>query len=263
MATKILFEIPIFFGRVSLPRRHVAVWLVAALAAEFAAASLAAAGEAPAELQGTWKLLSVESGGETFELPEPQPRLVIKGERMLHGNSGVGTFAADAATTPRTMDLTLAAPKQVLEGIYQVDGNTLKICVNKETDGARERPAGFATKDRASYRLLVLERDKPETASEGLRGFVGLQLGFDKEQGQVSVNAVLAGAPAMKAGLQKGDVVLKVGGTQAQDLASIVAAVRQARPGSSLDFRIRRGKEERDVAIKVQLLPFEVLAQLN
>jgi hypothetical protein len=43
---------------------------------------------------------------------------------------------------------------------------------------------------------------------------------------------------------------------EATDLRTVVDTVRQTKPGSALTFRIRRGGAERDVAVKVGIVPF-------
>ena len=47
------------------------------------------------------------------------------------------------------------------------------------------------------------------------------------------------------------------------DLASAVNAVRQAKPGSEVVFRIRRGDMESDVKVQVDAFPFGFLIQLD
>ena len=44
-------------------------------------------------------------------------------------------LTADAATTPRCLDLTFRGPDRVYEGIYAVEGDTLKICYDPDGDG--------------------------------------------------------------------------------------------------------------------------------
>jgi uncharacterized protein (TIGR03067 family) len=219
----------------------------------------------PAELQGMWKLVSVEVNGEATEPLAGQPRWVIRGERVLYGGQELARLTVDAAATPKVIDLSFASPERVLEGIYAVEQDTLKICVNGQVEGVRERPQTFSTKDQDKWRLLVFQRVKAGEgdALEGLSGFVGLALSFNQDRGEVSVADVIGDSPAKKAGLRKGDVVLKVGGEGVADLQAAVGAVRRAKPGSQLVLHIRRDGKEEDVMVKVGLLPFTVLMQLD
>src|SRR5438270_303356 len=101
----------------------------------------------PAELQGTWKLVSVEANALAGELTEDQPRWVIKGTKILYGGHEWATLTAESDAKPKIIDLALADPKRVLEGIYSVEGDTLKVCLNRDSEGVKDRPQVFSTKD--------------------------------------------------------------------------------------------------------------------
>src|SRR5262245_48321835 len=122
-----------------------------------------AAGDSPpkkelAELQGVWKLVGREQVGKETEL-SAQPRWVIRDNRVFYGGEELAALVVDAGTTPNCIDLTFAAPSRTFEGIYAVEGKTLKICYNRETEGAKSRPTALSTKDQADWRLLVFQRD--------------------------------------------------------------------------------------------------------
>jgi uncharacterized protein (TIGR03067 family) len=221
-----------------------------------------AAGDGPKEelaaLQGTWKLVALESDGETRELPAPPTVWVIRGDKVHYGGAPLAVLHLDASTTPRSVDLHFVKPKKVCEGVYSLKGDTLKLCVNRQAEGVKERPLGFSTKEKGDWRLLVFERQKGKDP-EPVGGFVGIAIGLDKERKVLSIGQVLPSSPAMAAGLKKDDVLLKVGGADATDLRGVVALVRQARPGSDLAFRVRRGGEEREIVVRVGVLPFFLL----
>src|SRR5262245_17345815 len=104
------------------------------------------------ELQGTWKYIAGERDGE--KVPDREiaraPKLVIEGEKYTFkaGDEGeTGTIKLDPAKKPKTIDLAITSgpdkdKKQV--GIYQVEGDTLKLCVAPPGDA--QRPATFNTK---------------------------------------------------------------------------------------------------------------------
>src|SRR4051794_14850471 len=96
------------------------------VAGVLAAGCLAAAGagrepdgaKGPAELQGCWKLVSVEVGGNAVDpLGGGEPRLVVRGEKVLYGGAEVARLAADPSTSPRVVDLTFRDPEGVYEGV--------------------------------------------------------------------------------------------------------------------------------------------------
>jgi S1-C subfamily serine protease len=130
---------------------------------------------------------------------------------------------------------------------------------------AKERPGDFTTRDRADRRLLVFEREEtaPANPADGAAAYAGVQLRADAEAKAVVVATPIKGSPAEKAGLKKGDVILMVGATEATDLEATVKAVRQARPGDKVEFRIRRDGKESTIAVAVGVLPFHWVAGLD
>ena len=98
------------------------------------------------KFQGTWTFVSVEAGGK--ELPASEVAgLVLTFEGAMHtvkkGNEviQVGTQKLDPSKSPKAIDVTLTeGPKKgaVLLGIYEIDGDTLKVCF----DG-KKRPTEF------------------------------------------------------------------------------------------------------------------------
>lgn len=218
-----------------------------------------------AELQGVWKLVSVESGGESADpLGGNSPRWVVKGDKVLYGGEEIAKLTADPTTNPRVIDLKFGKPDRVYEGIYAVEKDTLKICLNRRAD-AKDRPSKLATKDQEDWRMLVFEREKaaPPKPTDGLTGFVGLSLRADEDNKAVVVNAPIEGSPADKAGLKKDDIILKVGGTAATDLKTAINAVRETKPGAKLDIRISRDGKESTVTVPVGVLPFNFVAGLE
>jgi uncharacterized protein (TIGR03067 family) len=237
--------------------RSVGVLIVTALA--LAAGHRAGAGpeKGPAPLQGTWKVVSLEIDGEVREFPETPLRWVIKGNKVLYAGAPLADLTVDPATTPKNIDLGFLKPKRTYEGIYAVEGDTLKVCVNRRTEGVKERPLDFATKGKPDMRLLVFQRQKAGgDRVEDLPGFVGMAFMAGKE---LLVTAVLEGSPAQKAGLKKDDILLKVGAADATDLKTVIRTVQQTRPGNELTLRVRRDGKERDLVIKVGVLPFPLL----
>ncbi len=71
--------------------------------------------------------------------------------------------------------------------------------------------------------------------------------------GKLAVTAVVEGSPAAAAGLQKGDVVLAIGGQSAKDLSRADAvALFQQPPGTDLDLQIASGGAERTVTLRLR-----------
>lgn len=226
----------------------------------FLAAPLVAA--EPADLQGGWKLVAVETDAGPANLPDAKPALVIKGDKVLHGGQEIARLSADPAADPKVIDLRFDKPDRTYEGIYSLDKDTLKVCVNSRSEGVKERPSGFAVDGHPGWRRLTFERVKPEDATPG-PGFVGLVLMFDEPNKQVVVQSTLDGSPAKGAGFQKGDVVLSIGGAAVETLRGAVDSVRAAKPGAELLLKVRRADKEVEVKVKATFIPFAALAGLE
>jgi len=126
-----------------------------------------------AKLQGTWSIVSAERSGEKLpEEPAKKMRVVIK-ENTLTVQEGEGpkaggekaAFKVNPATKPKSLDITPAKrdgskiEKKTVLGIYELDGDTLKLCWRKE---GGERPAKFATEPKSGLVLFVLKRQSKQ-----------------------------------------------------------------------------------------------------
>jgi len=80
--------------------------------------------------------------------------------------------------------------------------------------------------------------------------------GAQPNQGAL-LSQVIAGAPAARAGLAVGDVVLSIGGTRVRSSQEAVRAVLGHRPGERVDVRFLRGGREQSVAVVVAQRPSE------
>jgi uncharacterized protein (TIGR03067 family) len=214
-----------------------------------------------AGLQGSWKVTSLEVNGKPSELPNISFWLVVKGDKVFYGGQELAKLTAEPDATPPGIDLAFRNPERVLEGVYAVDGDTLKLCVNRQTEGVKERPNVFSTEGKPEWRLLVLKRDKDRKADDldGLGGFVGLQLRAEDEGKKVVIQDFVNNSPAKKSDLKKDDVIVKVAGQDVTDLRGCVRMVQSAKPGSELTLRVKRGDKELDVTVKVGVLPFFLL----
>jgi uncharacterized protein (TIGR03067 family) len=134
------------------------------------------------KLEGTWKPVSGERGGE--QAPEEvfkDGKLVIEGgkwvEHLAKDRVAERRFTIDPTKDPKTIDLieqldafskkdgvTKQEKKQVTTyGIYRLEGDKLTVCVlpSSINDESKDRPTIFRTKKGLPWAIVIFERVKP------------------------------------------------------------------------------------------------------
>jgi len=160
-------------------------------------------------------------------------RWVIKKDQVSYGGEPLASLATYASSTPKGIDLAFHEPTKEYEGIYVVDADRLRLCLNVKTSGTKERPFDFVTKDKPNLRVLTFERVPPVDAGPGHpKGFVGVALSAENNGQDIAIQMVLEKSPAEKAGLRVGDVILSISDEHATSLQATVDAVRRRMPGS-------------------------------
>jgi uncharacterized protein (TIGR03067 family) len=118
-------------------------------------------------LQGTWVPRSSITEGVAAKQAELDVlRLIIKGDRWSYSIGGGPSilqpeprFVVDPSANPRTLDVLSVKDKgkSLLRAIYEVDGDTLKVCF---TVGNAERPREFKSAAGSKSGVTVYERMK-------------------------------------------------------------------------------------------------------
>jgi uncharacterized protein (TIGR03067 family) len=122
-----------------------------------------------AKLEGVWQVVSHQTEGKaaneehwtkvhfTFKGNE----LTFKGDDILSKKAAKITLVIDPSTTPKVIDMSIVAGEfkgTVLEGIYEIKDDSLKICFRNEEK--KNRPNDFTTKDDSGLVLFVLHRER-------------------------------------------------------------------------------------------------------
>ena len=120
-----------------------------------------AAKEELKKMEGTWLLVSGESNGEVMPAEMVKTiKAVLKGDKLsIHfGDKMVfeGTMTVDPTKKPKTMDTVMTADKTKGVAIYELDGDSFKICVGNKG----ERPKEFTGKKDSGCSLYVYKREK-------------------------------------------------------------------------------------------------------
>jgi uncharacterized protein (TIGR03067 family) len=111
-------------------------------------------------IQGYWVAAEAELGGN--KLPDDQRKSIKLDLKDGKYQLGVdkGTYKLDAAAKPKTIDVVgTDGPNKgkTIPAIYELDGDTLKICYEL---GGKGRPTEFKTAAGTKQFLVVYKREK-------------------------------------------------------------------------------------------------------
>ena len=98
--------------------------------------------------------------------------------------------------------------------------------------------SGHVTRGRIGVGITNVSRDLADS------------LGLGKAQG-AAVGSVEDGSPAAKAGIEAGDVILKIDGRAVDGSADLSRTIRAVKPGSKVTLTVWRAGKTRDVAVTV------------
>jgi uncharacterized protein (TIGR03067 family) len=116
-----------------------------------------------ASMEGEWNLVAMEVDGK----PVPAEKLVsakltIRGDKytlVSRNKQHEVELKLDPSKSPKEIDMTfLDGPNKdrVGKGIYEINGDKLKIC--RSLDPQDERPKDFKTEGKVNYFVMVWER---------------------------------------------------------------------------------------------------------
>jgi C-terminal processing protease CtpA/Prc len=95
------------------------------------------------------------------------------------------------------------------------------------------------------------------------RGWVGMNMDYDKEREVTVISNVVANSPAEKAGFKSGDVLEGLNGVEYTEDNEQLLKEQYAsfRPGSKASFRVSRDGKTLDLQVELESIPEAVLAQ--
>ena len=119
-----------------------------------------------AALQGTWKVVASEDNGEKVPAEDIKSLfLIFKGDAIYIREGGKAeerfAFLLDPTRKPKEIDLILrvgAKKGHADRAIYQLEGDSLRICIQSNKDKAR--PRDFVSRAGSGVSLVVMERTK-------------------------------------------------------------------------------------------------------
>ncbi len=116
------------------------------------------------DLDGKWVVVSAERDGKADDNLKGAVRVNAGGKYTVTPKDGKpipGAFKVDATKKPRTMDMMPEEGRykgKTLLGVYEVDGDTLKVCF---AEPGKDRPTEFISKAGSGHVLVLHKRVKP------------------------------------------------------------------------------------------------------
>jgi S1-C subfamily serine protease len=83
---------------------------------------------------------------------------------------------------------------------------------------------------------------------------IAAQLGIKQQQGAL-IRSVVAGSPAAKAGLQRGDLITEIDGTKLQSESSLPEIINSHKPGDTVTLTVIRNGQQRSVSVTLGEMP--------
>jgi uncharacterized protein (TIGR03067 family) len=116
------------------------------------------------KLEGTWSFVTA-AGEPAKQAKRPATQVVFKGDTIAFVAEGTdrgvrGTYSIDPSKKPKTMDIAADydGTKRVTLVIYELEGDSLKLCHFLGAKASKERPQQFE-KDQQTV-LGILRREK-------------------------------------------------------------------------------------------------------
>ncbi|MCZ6688348.1 MAG: PDZ domain-containing protein [Planctomycetota bacterium] len=126
--------------------------------------------------------------------------------------------------------------------------NTLTVKLVEHPDERVPVPAGKVEerpKVAQPPRVRVRRIDRPAARKPGWMGFRG-----EPGDGGVKILSVTKDSPAERAGMKKGDILLKIDGKRTGDSDSLYSVLQNYFEGDEISILIRRGEKEKELNIK-------------
>jgi putative serine protease PepD len=139
--------------------------------------------------------------------------------------------------------------------VLDADGKVIGIADQIATGGtsSANTGVGFAV----PIDLVKSELDQLKSGGEVRHAYLGVATGDASGSGATGarIEDVTSGGPAASAGLQAGDVVTKLGGTDVGGPNDLVAAIAAHKPGDRVTVTVQRGSESREVTVTLGTQP--------
>ena len=109
------------------------------------------------KMQGVWLVEEFSIGGEKMDIPKGMKAVIEKNNLTIRAPGAIGeekfAFELGRSAKLQTFDVVDGKGKTASFGIYEMKGDTLRICMAEE-----KRPEKFASEKGSKNRLIVVKR---------------------------------------------------------------------------------------------------------
>jgi C-terminal processing protease CtpA/Prc len=99
-------------------------------------------------------------------------------------------------------------------------------------------------------------------ANMGNQGYAGVEMDASDDNSKMTITEVVDGAPADKAGLKAGDVLVAVNGISFADEGAMEKIHEAMKPGSAVTFTVSRNGKEKQGKLTLIEMPADVHARM-
>jgi aminopeptidase N len=110
----------------------------------------------------------------------------------------------------------------------------------------------LANREEALASALANKRDAPQVTKTTRKVRLGTIPDFSFDGTGYRLDGVMQGSPAAKAGLIKGDVIIRIGDKAIENLKQVSEVLKSSQPGDQLNITFRRDKEIKQVEVELQ-----------
>ena len=186
------------------------------------------------EFQGSVTAGVISALNRTLDISDRRVKLLQTDAAISPGNSGGALVNADGEV------IGINSAKVAASGVegmgFSIPINTVQEIINELMEkGYVARP------------YLGVSVFDPQTAAR-----YGYQLNIEKG---VFVFQITAGGPSAKAGLSRGDIILKIDGAEVNSVGDLRAKVGEHKVGDAVDVLIDRNGNEQTVRIELEEIP--------
>ena len=124
-------------------------------------------------------------------------------------------------------------------------GQVIGVNVQIDSESNGSEGVGFAT----PIDTVKSVADTLISGGKVQHAYLGIQVSNTSDNGGAKVNSVVSGSPADKAGLQAGDVITAIGGTQISTADDLTAAVNVYKPGDKATLKVDRNGTTKSISV--------------